>query len=132
MQAEPQTQLEWLLAHAQRRPTDGRAYTAFVKQLIGEVVGTLGRREPHGFQPLVLSPAGIAGVCVFSHPARYGLFTATLMLPVADWQVQPERVRPLFEWAASNQLYVLLNPGSDLAKDFPPVELDRLLRGHWL
>lgn len=128
----PQTPLETLLVQAYGRPTDARAYTAFVRELMSAVVGVLGRREPHGFQPLVLSPAGTAGVCVFTHPARYDTFAAELMLPSADWQVRTERVRPLFEWAAVNRLYVLLNPGSDPAKEFPAVEVERLLRGQWL
>lgn len=132
MQIAPQTPLESLLARAYRRPTDPRAYAAFVRDLMGAVVGVLGRHEQHGFQPLVLSPSGTAGVCVFTHPARYDTFTAELMLPSADWQVRSERVRPLFEWAAANRLYVLLNPGSEPAKDFPAVELERLLRGQWL
>jgi len=129
---EPQTQLERLLVHSHLRPTDGKAYAAFVRELIGTTLGALGRREPHGFQPLVVSPSGTSGVCVFTHPARYDAFCSQLMLPAADWLVQPERARPLFGWALTNELFVLLNPGSDVGKDFPPLELDRLLRGQWL
>lgn len=132
MMFEPQTQLERTLALSSTRPTDAKAYKGFVQELITTMVGTLGRAEQHGFQPLVLSPAGIAGVCVFSHPMRYDTFCAELMLPAPDWQVRPERARQLFEWAAGNELYVLLNPGSEFGKDFPPFELDRLLRGQWL
>lgn len=129
---EPQTQLERLLAHAHLRPTDGKAYTAFVRDLMSTTIGALGRREPHGFQPLVVSPSGTPGVCIFTHPTRYDTFCSELMLPASDWHVQPERARPLFGWALTNQLFVLLNPGSDVGKDFPPVEVDRLLRGQWL
>ncbi len=132
MQFEPQTQLERMLALAHTRPTDAKAYRGFVQELTSSMVGALGRPEPHGFQPLVLSPAGTRGVCVFSHPLRYDAFCSELMLPGSDWQVRPERARQLFAWAAGNELFVLLNPGSEFGKDFPPFELDRLLRGAWL
>lgn len=129
---EPQTHLERLLAHAHLRPTDAKAYARFVKELMSTTLGALGKGAAHGFQPLEVSPAGTRGVCVFTHPARYDAFCAELMLPAADWQVRPERARPLFGWALTNELFVLLNPGSDYGKDFPPIELDRLLRGQWL
>ena len=132
MSFEAQTPLERLLAHAHTRPTDAKAYRAFVQELVGTVIGVLGLPESHGFQPLVLSPGGTTGVCVFSHPLRYDLFTAHVMLPARDWQVRPERARQLFAWAASNELFVLLNPGGDIGKEFPPFELDRLLRGEWV
>ncbi|MFT3860363.1 hypothetical protein [Micropruina sp.] len=128
----PQTHLERLLAQAHARPTDGKAYVAFVKELVVTMLGALGRDEAHGFQPLALAPSGTSGVCVFTHPLRYDAFTASMMLPQLDWQVRAERPRRLFGWAVQNELFVLLNPGSDLSKDFPPFELDRLLRGQWL
>lgn len=77
MQPEPQTHLERLLARAHANPTDAKAYTAFVKELIATTVGVLGHAEPHGFQPLALTPSGSLGVCVFTHPVRYDAFTAT-------------------------------------------------------
>ena len=130
MQPEPQTHLERLLARAHANPTDAKAYTAFVKELIATTVGVLGHAEPHGFQPLALTPSGSLGVCVFTHPVRYDAFTAT-QLPALDWQVRPDRARPLFEWAVANDLFVLLNPGSPLSKDFPPFELNDVLHGRW-
>ena len=39
-------------------PTDAVAYQAFVSDLMGVTLGVLGRYEPRGFQPLVLSPLG--------------------------------------------------------------------------
>ncbi|GAA0332546.1 SseB family protein [Micropruina glycogenica] len=131
MQPEPQTHLERLLARAHANPTDAKAYTAFVKELIATTVGVLGHAEPHGFQPLALTPSGSLGVCVFTHPVRYDAFTAT-QLPALDWQVRPDRARPLFEWAVANDLFVLLNPGSPLSKDFPPFELNDVLHGRWI
>jgi hypothetical protein len=131
MQPEPQTHLERLLARAQARPTDGKAYTAFVKELIATTLGVLGHDEPHGFQPLALTPSATLGACVFTHPVRYDTFTAG-QLPALDWQVRSDRARPLFEWAVGNDLFVLLNPGSDLSKDFPPFELDGVLHGRWI
>ena len=62
---------------------------------------------------------------------RYDAFTAT-QLPALDWQVRPDRARPLFEWAVANDLFVLLNPGSPLSKDFPPFELNDVLHGRWI
>ena len=132
MRFEPQTPLERSLAPAHARPTDAKAYQGFVQELVGAMVGALGRPEPHGFQPLVLTPSGTPGVCVFSHPLRYDTFAARLMLPSSDWHVRPERARQLFAWAAGNELYVLLNPGSEFGKDFPPFELARLLHGQWV
>lgn len=132
MRFEPQTELERRLALAHSRPSDAKAYQGFVQELITIMLGALGRAAPHGFQPLVLSPAGTPGVCAFSHPLRYDTFTTESMVPAPDWQVRPERARNLFAWAASNDLYLLLNPGSALGNDFPPFELDRLLRGQWV
>ena len=48
------------------------------------------------------------------------------------WEVRPEPARALFEWAATNELTVLLNPGSRYGKDFPAFELRRFLRGQWV
>jgi hypothetical protein len=129
---EAQTQLEQLLVRAFDHPTDAAAYQAFSRELTGVVLGVLGRREPHGFQPLVLSPLGAPGVCVFSHPARFETFTNDLMLPAPGWEVRAEPARPLFEWAVANELTVLLNPGSGYGKDFPAFELRRFLRGQWV
>lgn len=129
---EPQTPVERSLALALSRPTDGGAYRNFVQGLVGAVVGVLGTVEPHGFQPLAMSPTGTSGVCVFTHPARYDTFTNELMLPAPNWEVRSEPARKLFGWAAANDLFVLLNPGSDFGKEFPPFELDRLLRGQWV
>jgi hypothetical protein len=129
---EPQTNVERLLVQAHTHPTSAKTYEAFVRALMGEVVGALGRREPHGFQPLVLAPAGVTGVCVFSHPLRYHLFSNEVMLPAPDWEVRPERTRQLCGWAVANDLSVLLNPGSECGKDFPAFELERLLRGQWV
>lgn len=131
MPFEPQTNLERLLLQAQTNTTSARAYQAFVVELMAVLIGVLGRREPHGFQPLVLTPAGMPGVCVFSHPLRYDRFTNELMLPALDWQVRPEPTRSVFEWAVANDLTVLLNPGSECGKDFPAFELERFLRGQW-
>ena len=129
---QPQTPLEGLLVRAFDRPTDAVAYQNFTRELLITVIGVLGRREPHGFQPLLLSPLGVPGVCVFSHPARFDTFTNDLMLPAAGWEVRPEPARSLFDWAAANELTVLLNPGSRYGKDFPAFELRRFLRGQWV
>ncbi|MFT4295102.1 MAG: hypothetical protein QM582_06790 [Micropruina sp.] len=128
----PQTHLEQLLVRAFDRPTDAAAYRGFATELMNVVLGVLGRTEPHGFQPLVLSPLGSPGVCVFSHPSRFETFGSRLMLPGPGWEVRPEPARRLFEWAVGNELTVLLNPGSDYGKDFPAFELDRFLRGQWV
>lgn len=129
---QPQTRMEWALARSFDRPTDAAAYREFARELLGVMLGVLGRLEPHGFQPLVLSPHGVPGVCVFSHPMRYETFTNDLMLPGPGWQVRPEPARPLAEWAVLNGLTVLLNPGSGCGKDVPAFELSRFLRGEWL
>jgi len=129
---EPQTNLERLLVQAHTHPTSAKAYEAFVRELMGAVIGALGRREPHGFQPLVLAPAGVTGVCVFSHPLRYHRFSNEVMLPAPDWEVRPEQTRQLCGWAVANELSVLLNPGSECGKDFPAFELERMLRGQWV
>lgn len=129
---QPQTPLEGLLVRAFDRPTDAVAYQNFTRELLVTVVGVLGRHEPHGFQPLVLSPLGAPGVCVFSHPARFETFTNDLMLPGPGWEVRPEPARALFDWAVTNELTVLLNPGSGYGKDFPAFELRRFLHGRWV
>ncbi|MFT4228395.1 hypothetical protein [Micropruina sp.] len=129
---QPQTPLEQRLMRAFDRPTDAVAYQAFVSDLMGVTLGVLGRYEPHGFQPLVLSPLGTAGVCVFSHPDRFETFTNDLMLPAPGWEVRAEPSRALFEWTVANDLSVLLNPGSGYGKDFPAFELRRFLAGRWL
>jgi hypothetical protein len=129
---EPQTNLERLLVQAHTHPTNARAYEAFVRELVGAVIGALGRREPHGFKPLVLAPAGVFGVCVFSHPLRFDRFSNEVMLPAPDWEVRPEATRQLCGWAVANDLSILLNPGSEYGKDFPAFELERLLRGQWV
>ena len=128
----PQTPLEMRLVWAFDHPTDAVAYQAFARDLMEVTLGVLGRLEPHGFQPLVLSPLGIAGVCVFSHPDRFETFTNDLMLPGPGWEVRAEPARPLLEWAVANDLSVLLNPGSHYGKDFPAFELRRFLGGRWL
>lgn len=129
---EPQTPLESALVRAFDQPTNAARYRDFARELMGVMLGVLGRREPHGFQPLVLSPNGVPGVCVFSHPVRYEAFTNELMLPAPDWQVRPEPARPLAQWAVANELTMLLNPGSEYGKDFPAFELRRFLRGDWV
>lgn len=111
---------------------DASAYTAFVSELVRITLGVLGRLEQHGFQPLVLSPQGMAGVCVFSHPARFDTFANDVMLPGPGWHVRPEPARQVFSWAVDNELMVLLNPGSSYGKEFPSFELQRLLRGQWV
>lgn len=129
---QPRTPLEQQLVRAFDHPTDGVAYQAFVRELMLIAIGVLGRREPHGFQPLVLSPLGAPGVCVFSHPDRFDTFSNDLMLPGPGWEVRAEPARPLFEWAVANELSVLLNPGSVYGKDFPAFELRGFLHGRWV
>ncbi|MFT3971046.1 MAG: hypothetical protein QM695_12415 [Micropruina sp.] len=128
----PHTPLELRLARAFDNPTDRVAYRAFASDLMEVTLGVLGHREPHGFQPLVLSPLGVRGVCVFSHPDRFETFTNDLMLPAPGWEVRPEPARPLFDWAVRNELSVLLNPGSGYGKDFPAFELRGFLTGRWV
>lgn len=129
---QARTPLEQQLVRAFDRPTNAAAYQAFVRELMLTVIGVLGRHEPHGFQPLVLSPLGAPGVCVFSHPDRFETFTNDLMLPGPGWEVRPEPARRLFGWAVANELSVLLNPGSGYGKEFPAFELRGFLRGQWV